>query len=365
MHKNTVKTPGTGLLLAVACAVALPAVAEAQSGDSGLGINTHVPASDLVEMSQDLGLNWIRVDGNWFTLNPASGSYNWGYMDAVVTDAHARGLSVFMTLGYTPDWVPRVSRSRSDTYGGNDEPATSAEWVTFVEAAVAHYSAMGVTHFGMWNEANLDSFWEEEAGVTPYIDKILVPGSDAVRRTCASCVVLGPELAHVGDYDVFFDEVLARAMDSFDIISHHIYQDFPETGTMIWDGDNFLNALEDRRFFFTRASMREVLDRHGWDGEVWISETDYRADVGDAADEDLQAVFVRRVMEEQLARPWWTNTFFYEIMDCGIDQPGCPIDGYGITRPTRTLDAGARSFPDDYRLKPAYYEIRGFIEEHP
>jgi hypothetical protein len=337
--------------------------ASAEVGDNNLGINTHIPGNDLLDMCDDMGLTWIRVDGNWFWMNPERGRYYWDEMDRVVREAHARGLSVFMTLGYTPDWVPKVARTRGDSNGGNDEPSTSTEWVAFVEAAVAHYSALGVTHFGMWNEPNLDSFWEEAAGVDPYIDKILIPGAEALRRVCDDCLVLGPELAHVGDYDVFMDEVLTRAIDQFDIISHHIYQDFEETGCTVFGGDCFLNALEHRRWFFTRISVRELLDRHGWDGEVWITETGYRADPpGDAGEEDEQATFVRRVMEEQLARGWWTNTFFYEITDCGVDIAGCDIDGYGVSRPLRPAP---RTYPGDYRLKPAFYEIQGFIRDHP
>lgn len=343
------------------CLLLACASARADYGDDSLGLNTHVPADELLDMCTDLGVQWIRVDGNWLDLEPSSGSYAWSNMDRIVDEARARGLSVYITLAYTPSWVPRVARARTDTYPGNDEPLASTEWTRFVEAAVAHYAARGVTHFGIWNEPNLDGFWE--AGPTEYIDKILLPGAAAVHRACSSCRVLGPELAHVGDYHFFMQEVLSRApAGTFDILAHHIYQDWPETGATALDGDNFLQALERRRFSFSRPALREVLDAHGWTGEVWITETGYRADPGDASDENLQAIFVRRVIEEQLARSWWTNSFFYEITDCGVDDPACPIDGFGITRPTR---AGARSFPADYRLKPSYEAIRDLIDAHP
>jgi hypothetical protein len=350
------------LLLAAALLLACR-TARADVGDESLGINAHIPSEDQLDMAVDLGVPWIRVDANWRELHTGPGAFSWGEMDRVVDQASARGLRIYMTLAYTPDWVPRVSRTRTDTYGGNDEPATSSEWTAFVRAIVARYSARGVTHFGIWNEPNLDSFWESAAGVGPYVDKILVPGADAVRASCPTCLVLGPDLAHVGDYDVFLGPVLDRAGDRFDILAHHIYQGWPETGVSVWDGDRFLESLEMRRFPFTRASLREVLDAHGWAGEVWITETGYRTQpVGDAAEETDQDTYVRRVMEEQLARSWWTNTFFYELVDCGIDLPGCTIDGFGITRPTR---GAPRSFPADYRRKPAYYRIQGFIDAHP
>ncbi len=349
-------------LIAVVASVLAGPSARAQDS---LGLNTHVPARDLLDLCVDLGVGWIRVDANWLDMNPSSGTFAWTDMDRVVDDARARGLRVYMTLAYTPAWVPKVARARTDTYSGNDEPATSAEWTAFVSAAVTRYRARGVTHYGIWNEANLGGFWEEAAGIDAYIDKILVPGAATVRRVCSDCRVLGPDLAHVGAYDVALDRVLTRAASSIDILAHHIYSGWPETGTAIWDGDNFLQALEHRRFSFTRAALKEVLDARGFTREVWITETGLRARVGDAADETRQATYVRRVMEEQLARAWWTNTFFYEITDCGADQPTCDIDGFGITRGLRSIASGPRAWPADYRRKPAYDAIRAFITAHP
>lgn len=349
---------------AFALVASLVAGPSARAQDS-LGLNTHVPARDLLDLCVDLGVGWIRVDANWLDMNPSSGVFAWADMDRVVDDARARGLRVYMTLAYTPAWVPKVARARTDAYTGNDEPATSAEWTAFVSAAVTRYRARGVTHYGIWNEPNLGGFWEEAAGVDAYIDKILVPGAATVRRVCSDCRVLGPDLAHVGPYDVALNRVLERAAGSIDILAHHIYAGWPETGTAIWDGDNFLQALERRRFSFTRAALKEVLDARGFTREVWITETGLRARVGDAADEARQATYVRRVMEEQLARAWWSNTFFYEVTDCGADQPTCDIDGFGITRPLRSIAAGSRAWPADYRRKPAYDAIRAFIAAHP
>jgi hypothetical protein len=356
-----------GLVAALSgvCLFVNPRPARGEYGDLAVGLNVHVPAADLLDLGRAVGVQWVRVDGDWPSLEPSRGRYDWTSLDRVVMQSRGRGLRVFLTLAYTPPWVPRVARARADTAPQNDEPQGSAEWTAFVSAAVARYRPMGVTHFGLWNEPNLDSFWETAAGVDPYIDKILIPGAQAVRRACPDCRVLGPDLAHLGSYDAFLDRVLARARTSFDILAHHIYNGWPETGVGPFDGDNFVQALERRRASFTRISLRELLDARGYTGEVWITETGYRATVGDAAAEGRQATYVRRVLEEQLSRPWWTNTFFYEVTDCGIDQPMCPIDGFGLTRPTRTLMAGARSFPADYRRKPAYDALRAFLTAHP
>jgi hypothetical protein len=342
----------------IALASTVPTNAQAQAED--VGINGHDAEPAVLEMAADLGVGWIRVDANWFQMEPRPGEFRW-LLDDAVSGATARDVRVYITLAYTADWVPRVERARSDSYVGNDEPLGSAEWQAFVTEAVRHYRALGVTHFGIWNEPNLDHFFE--GTVDAYIDKILIPGADAVHDACSDCVVLGPDLAHVGDYHQYLAPILRRAGDRIDIVAHHIYQGFPELGVSIFDGDNFVQALEMRRFAFTRPALKELLDAQGWSGEVWITETGYRASsIGDPGDEGDQATYVRLVLEEQLTRDWWTNTFFYEALDCGIDIAGCDIDGFGLTRPAHSRP---RAFPTDFRTKPAYEELRDYIAAHP
>lgn len=332
----------------------------AAPGDNAVGVNVHQASAEHVAAASALGVSWVRVDGNWFEMQPARTSFSFAPMDAQVARVNAAGLSVFMTLAYTPSWVAR--RGDTDGWHGNDIPNASTEWSAFVREVVLRYRPMGVRHFGLWNEANLRQFWE--GSLQEYATIIANPGAAAVRAACGDCLVLGPDLANVGASDDALAAVLAATPGTWDIVTHHIYQGFRETGTQIWDGDSFINVLDQQRFTFTRRSLRQLLDAAGWSGEVWITETGYRATPGDSAREATQATYVRRVLEEQLARAWYTNTFFYEISDCGPDQPQCPIDGFGLMRATAG-QPGSRRFPQDFRLKPAFTAIQGFIAANP
>ena len=300
-----------------------------------LGVNTHVPATDVVQVSADLGAHWIRVDNNWFqTTDPCSGSIgSFAPLDGSVNDAVARGLKVYMTLAYTPACA---SLDNSDDTNLNDVPDPTL-YGSYVRQAVAHYRALGVTHFGLWNEANLGGFFEGSAN--QYVDNIVLPGLAAVAAGCgdagfSDCQSLGPDLAHVGDYDVFLEDVLVRmnnASASFDILAHHIYQGHDVSP---FSGDSFYNALQERRFSFTRRSLVNVLTDVGLatDGvpsiEVWITETGYHNRPATSASEmSAQRDYAMNTIDEQMARDWYTNTFFYEILDSNDD-----LDGFGITR---------------------------------
>jgi hypothetical protein len=345
----------SSFVLGLALACLSSTAARGQIGTESVGMNTHVPSDDVLDACSDAGVLCIRVDANWRDLHRGPGDFDFGEMVRVVRGANDRGLRVYVTLAYTPDWVPRVPRTRTDTYGGNDQPAGSSEWVAFVDAIVRRLRSLGVRHYGLWNEANLDGFWEEEAGLDAWIDTIVLPGASAVRAACGDCFVLGPELANVGESDVALDRILSRTASTWDIITHHSYQALTTSG----GSDSLENALVRRRSPLTRASLREILDLHGVEREVWITETGYRAaPAGDAAEESMQRAYVLGVLDHQRRYAWWTHTFFYEIADCGVDQPGCDIDGFGLLRASRPLTAGPRSFPADYRQKPAFAALR-------
>ncbi len=215
-----------------------------------MGINTHDGRPSFVAAADQLGVTWVRFDAHWFVLEPAQDAYQWATLDAQVDAAHAAGLKVFLTLAYTPAWVPRHGDSNGQPR--NDVPNTSAEWVDFVRDAVSHYRARGVQHFGLWNEANLQNFFE--GTVDEYANILVNPGAAAVRAVCADCYVLGLDLAHVGDVDGYLEQTLARTAGAWHIITHHTYNGFRETGWRIWDGDGFLNALELQRFSITRRA---------------------------------------------------------------------------------------------------------------
>jgi hypothetical protein len=296
-----------------------------------VGVNTHVPAPALIDLVATAGMRWIRVDDNWLS-HPDPCSASMGYLaelDLAVTRAATDGLCVFVTLAYTPACA---SLGSSDAEPQNDVPEAGQSGA-YVRRAVRHYRALGVRHFGLWNEPNLDRFFEGTA--QDYVDTVLVPGIPAVRQGCADggaddCRVLGPEMASVGEWDDFMDAVLEQMSNAglrFDILTHHIYQDFD---VPIWEGDSFINVLEDQRFSFTRRSLIDVLEENGLAPdrvpalELWITETGYRRDPVDDADEAAaQAEYLGRVIEAMRARAWWSTVFFYEMLDPGNEHGGC------------------------------------------
>jgi polysaccharide biosynthesis protein PslG len=159
--------------------------------NSPYGINSHVPDNATLDRIAGAGIGWIRVDMNWFQMEPGRDSYNWGFMDTVVNQARARGLEVFATLAYTPAWA-------NGTGNIADPPLDTADWYDFVFDTVSRYKSK-VKYWGMWNEPNLDSFFTGSGW--QYREWILKPGSQAAKAADPACFVLGPDLAHLNSAD--------------------------------------------------------------------------------------------------------------------------------------------------------------------
>lgn len=351
MSKRTrrIRVGGLAVILAISL-FGLATPSRAEVGRNEVGFNTHIPPRAWIDFVRIMGATWIRVDNNWWNHGDACSQAIKFYppLDDAVQYAASQGIKVYMTLAYAP---PCGSTGNNDGLFWNDVP-DAALLASFVRQSVKHYRRLGVTHFGLWNEPNLGFL---EGTADDYLDHIAIPGIPAIRQGCADagasdCKVLGPELASHGDYDDYLEHVL-RGLKSrglgFDIISHHIYQGVTRP---LWEGPAFTNRLEARRFPWDERSVVEVLEDVGLahrgvpSMEIWITEAGKRTrpwNDDDALKEQRKEYM--RVLDVQVARPWYTKTFFYEISDAAGDA-----EGYGVThlRPDGT-----------YQMKPATHHV--------
>jgi polysaccharide biosynthesis protein PslG len=239
---------------------------------------------------------WIRVDFNWYDLQPARDRYDWTLADAVVHDARARGLNVYATLSYTPAWA-------NGGQGRNAPPLNSDDWYNFVYDTVSRYRAQ-VQHWGMWNEPNFEGFWS--GSLTQYLQIILEVGARAVRDAQGG-FVCGPELGTQGDWRVWLYRILSEKPRDLDIVTIHNYA---ATGTHV-----LLELL----------TPRGIMVLTGTDAkELWLTETGW--DTSEVS-EEAQAAYYEQVLEglEQEGGP--DKVFFYQL----VDEPDSP-EAWGILR---------------------------------
>lgn len=269
----------------------LPTEARALDPACPWGVNAHQASNAALDLVESAGISWVRFDMNWLQFEPSKGNYDWTEADRFINHASSKGLSVFVTVAYTPMWAVGVPCNDADpnpvNWCHNALPANGADWTDFVTAAVARYGAQ-VKHWGMWNEPNLREFFK---GSRPeYVSQILVPGSNAVHAACTDCKVLGPDLANlrgtnwdsnqgtcIGNSCIFngwnysLKEILKAAVGSLDVVTHHKYGD-PASGwwSTILDGSYEVIKVTD--------GVKEVTDAHAPGKPVWITEVGWHAE---------------------------------------------------------------------------------------
>jgi hypothetical protein len=330
-------------LLFVLLALALPSLALADEA-SPFGINIHAPAGAeldlLLDRAQAAGIGWVRIDFVWAYVEGTRDRYDWSLYDEIAAEARARGIEVFATLAYTPDWAT----SGPGFTGVPDDPA---QWADFCFRAARRYSG-SIRYWGLWNEANLDKFWS--GSQQQYIDVIVKRGADAIRAGNPDALVGGPELAHLtsGDsdwYDWLF-ETLEQAGDKLDFITHHVYdEDGPGDMEPKLAGDTLFGG---RPSFWDTVppSVLEVLEEaNATDKPFWLTETGWEtANVSESRQAANYAGLLDDWFTGRAGRDWIDKVFFYEMKDGSA--AGSPT--WGILRP-------------DGSAKPAYGAYRDFI----
>jgi hypothetical protein len=349
----------------------LPLLLAVSLSVSPYGVNAHLPSSTDLDAVQAAGIAWVRYDFNWFQIEPNAGQLDWTAQDAAVDAAVARGIDVYVTLAYTPQWAAVnpgcVVDSPDAAIRCQTQPfANVDDWKAFVTAAVARYKDR-VTVYGMWNEPNLGDFYQ--GSQTQYENDVLKPGAAAVHAECPACLVAGPELSGLtassrwngshgicafggcirNGWELDLGGVLDAAGSSLDVVTQHFYDSTVQNEAVgqLCDGEFFGSTM-------THDSLRDVLATHGATGKpLWLTETGMESSGGEQAQADfLSGLLLAR---EELAGGSYVaavndpftidKIFLYDLKDGGSDA-------WGLLRA-------------DGSTKPSYDAVAQFIDAHP
>ena len=317
------------------------AIVKAEDPNIGdrIGIDIHQHSDGgMLDLVAGSGMGWVRVDFGWSSFEPAKGNFNWTVLDEVVTQARARGLNIYATIGGTPAWA-------TDGNIGDGVPRNVSDWTSAVTAAVNRYGN-DIQHWGIWNEPNAGSFWTGSR--QEFIDVIVKPGADAIHAANPNAKVLGPELAYFVStgrtWYVWMEDILTQASGKLDIISHHTYPR-PLAGsytTMTGQLNNttlFGSNPDMWGAFGIHPSLREVLRELNWTGDVWLTEFGWRTtDMSEQQIADNYTGLFNDWLTSHPERDWIDKFFLYH------SEP----DEYGIFNP-------------DGSPRQAYFAIEDFI----
>lgn len=313
---------------------------------SPFGVNIHLPQGAelerVLDQAQAAGIGWVRIDFVWAYVETSQDHFDWRIYDSIAAEARERGIEVYATLAYTPQWA-----TQGPFFTGVPD---AADWADFCSRAAKRYKGQ-IRYWGLWNEPNLEHFW---AGTRQqYIDIILKRGADAIHAGNPDAKAGGPELAHLtageADWYDWLRESLVQAGGKLDFVTHHVYDvDGPQDVTKKLAGKTLFG---DRPSLWdtVNPTVEEVLKNAGWTGPVWLTETGWETDeVGDAKQAEYLAGLLREWFTGRSGRTWIDKIFVYEMDDA--DTPEKPT--WGLVRLNGTP-------------KPSWYAYRDFIAAQP
>jgi hypothetical protein len=300
----------------IAIVSAFAAAISAQRAEPYFGMQTHYgqwhvradkdSASVIRELDSlvALGAQIIRDECYWEYVETTKGVYTFPPQnDFFVEEASKRGIEVMMLLDYNNPLYAS---------GTNAEVVDSANrhaYADYCVAMVEHFAPMGIKYFEMWNEPNLDIFWQPTPGADEYVEMIKV-AYPAIKAADSSVVVLGCSTSPLeGDpppqiqWDTYITSVFdLGGGDYMDAVSFHVYR--------------FENGPEDyiTHFVNTAASIA------GTEIPFYITETGLPTHTGwPWIDEEEQAEFLTRVY---LVGDWYDQLkyiIYYDFRNDGTD----------------------------------------------
>ena len=292
------------------------------------------------------GAKWLRVDINWAQIQDGGpSSYAWGPIDAVVQGAEANGMSVLGVIVYTPGW-DRPAGSAA-TYG----PSPSS-YAAFASAAVAHYSALGVNAYEIWNEENISASWTPAPSPSAYA-ALLESAYPAIKAADPSATVvsggLSPAVTDGTNYapaDFLSDVYASGAGADFDAVGMHPYcwpanPGDPEAWSAWY------------QMYGTSTSVRSVMIANGNGGKlIWA--TEYGAPTSGPAGTFMTQAQQAQMISDAYALwssySWAGPLLVYQGRDQGTDTSSNE-NFYGLLN-------------NDFTPKPAYAAYQNAVAQY-
>jgi hypothetical protein len=247
-------------------------------------------AAANIERIQAMGLEWVKFQMAWQSVETSQGSYEWSGWDALIAAYADQGIQVLLSIPKAPDWA----RPAGDDKSVAGFPADAALYAQFVARVAGRYRGQ-VGAIEIWDEENM---WYKAGGAgrveaEAYGD-LLRQAYQAIKAVNEDMLVVsggmvpadtvrdadGQVLA-VNDVDYLEGLYAAGFGDAFDVLGAHApgyncpaladWQTFED------DTASFRAPFETRHhswcFLGPLQAYREVMLAHG-DGDkpVWVTE---------------------------------------------------------------------------------------------
>lgn len=309
-----------------------------------LGINYHGTWTDqtpairagVLDRYAGAGVRWVRMDVAWASLQPKGpGQYDpWAVsqLDMRLNEVAARGMKALIVFYWPPKWS-------SGTTAKNGQPANPADYGRALGWAASRWAAQAPV-WEMWNEPDLDDFWQSES---PQQFAELLRGAYPIAKSLSprtTFVAGAPTYVNTKWYKKLYKYGAGGMYDAFGV---HPYVAPSNKGPRAKD-----NGTPWRMTHINSLVRLAAAHGEGYK-QIWATEFGWSTAKTNSSNwtrgvtKKKQAKFLLAGMDVLGKMPQVAGAFWYTDRDTRIGNSH--VDGYGLL--TRDLTP-----------KPAFYALR-------
>jgi len=195
----------------------------------GYGVQIHGnatvgdPADTMRAVKNDLGVDWVKTQVQWWLVHPDPDVEQWFFYDGVIDQAHENDLRLMVSVVGAPAWT------RSDGTE-NGPPDDYGQYAAFLTEMLERHEGK-IDAIEVWNEQNLDREWATANGVNPedYV-RFLQVAYETIKAHDPNIIVISGALAPTGggdwvswidDYQWLDRALAAGLLDYADCVGAH------------------------------------------------------------------------------------------------------------------------------------------------
>ena len=261
------------------------------------------------DLMGESGVKHARCQTGWSRCETVKGSYDFAWLDAVVDNLLQRGIEPWFNLGfgnilYMSDVPHESAVGFVPTAFG---PECVDAWCRYVSALARHFKTR-VHHFEIWNEPDLELFWQPEKPSGKRYAEFIRLTAPRIRKEIPSAKIGGCSGGYWVDQQIpgfrFLHDALREGMgNDIDFFAIHSYGKLPELG-----------------FRHTTDVLKEMFREYAPHVELWQGECGYPSTTYGHSDscwgivnatEDAQARFVCRRAVLDLSCGYVLSSYFH------------------------------------------------------
>ena len=169
-----------------------------------------------------IGVKWVRIQSGWQRTECQPGVYDFAWLDSIVDNLIARGMTPWMCLCYGNELYDDFAKTVFGAVGC--PPVYTQEqkdaWYKYVVAVSKHFAGR-VTHYEIWNEPDGQHCWKQGVNATE-LGLFSIETAKALREGNPDVYVIGGAICGTGVK--YLNEAFQTGMaDYMDAISFHEY----------------------------------------------------------------------------------------------------------------------------------------------